>query len=78
MLYTIIFVVVIFTLLYLFYPKELTKLYKLKKIIEIEYDTKVEFSYETKIMGTYLYIFTDDSTAYTINEFGRTCGKRSK
>lgn len=72
----VVFICILFSILfYVLYPQSL-KLYKLKKIICHEYDTKVKFSYKTKLMGTYLYIFTDDSCAYTINEFGTICGKR--
>lgn len=77
MLSTFIFVVFICILFsILFYVLQSLKLYKLKKIICHEYDTKVKFSYKTKLMGTDLYIFTDDSCAYTISEFGNVCGKR--
>lgn len=72
----VIFICVLFSILfYVLDPKRL-KLYKLKKIICHEYDTKVKFSYKTKLMGTDLYIFTDNSNAYTISEFEDICGKQ--
>lgn len=72
----IVFICILFSiLLYLLDPKRL-KLHKLKKIVCHEYNTKVKFSYKTKLMGTDLYIFTDDYNTYTISEFGNICGKR--
>ena len=58
------------------FDSEFFKIRKLKKIVIFEFDTKTEFWYQTKISGTYLYIFVDGSRAYTISEFGNICGCR--